>query len=138
MASEPMTAAELEAIRARTAETPTWACNTQRSRAPQMRADLDALIAEVDRLLAEVRRLTPAPKVAVWEAGNGRWAGYTILRDATSRRRIRMYGPSTVYGWCAVYLDNGDYDQRFQTEPEARAHIDACAKSEGWEVRDGQ
>lgn len=135
-----MTPEELAEIKARITKVPTWACNSQRSHAPQMRADLDLLIAEVDRLLAKVRRLTPAVKaprkppckVAVWGPVRGDW-GVAALRV---NKRIKAHYNVWEGTWLA-YTD-GVGAKYFPTEPEARAHIEAWAASKGWEVRDGE
>jgi len=76
---------------------------------------------DIAALLAEVRRLTPAVKVARWDGRE--------LRDA-SGKVLAWY--SARNGRFPAWTDNGSWYPH--TEPEARAHIEAWARSKGWEV----
>ena len=106
-------------------------------------ADIARLLAEVRRLspaLAKVRRLSPAVKaprkppckVAVWGPVRGDW-GVAALRV---NKRIKAHYNVWEGTWLA-YTD-GVGAKYFDTEPEARAHIEAWAASKGWEVRNGE
>ena len=91
---------------------------------------------DIAALLAEVRRLTPTAKVARWGAGGVLNYRYTVLR-ANNNRTIAKYGYDECRGHDPWLAWIGANPTRFPTEPEARAHIAAWAKSKGWEVRDG-
>lgn len=85
----------------------------------EMRADIDAL-------LAEVRRLTPAPRIAVWEAGVDDYEGCTVLRDPATGAVLGWYGEVGVGG--CVWLS--------PIVAYPRQRISTYAKKNGWEVRD--
>lgn len=84
--------------------------------------------ADIAALLSEVRRLTPAPRIAVWEAGVDDYEGCTVLRDPAT---------GAVLGWCNQFgLGECMWDNRVTLFPGAKRKIADLAVKNGWKVRD--
>lgn len=83
---------------------------------------------DVARLLAEVRRLTPAVKVARWEAGVDDYEDCTVLRDPAT---------NAVLGWYNRF-GFGECIWAQHLFPGAKRKVADLATKNGWEVRDGE
>lgn len=92
--------------------------------------DVRVVLDTVDALVAEVRRLTPAVKVARWEAGVDDYEDCTVLCDPAT---------NAVLGWYNRFgLGECIWGDAVTLFPGAKNKIAEYAKKNGWEVRDGE
>lgn len=81
---------------------------------------------DIAALLAEVRRLTPAPRIAVWEAGVDDYEGCAVLRDPATGAVLGWYNQAD---WGGCIWAEGEF-------PGAKRKVTKHAAKNGWEVRD--